>query len=475
MSIKIYTPEALNEIGQRTNNEDRIYPQKGLQTSDDKLFIVCDGMGGHEKGEVASEIVTQTLGSELKNHKEYVDEWQIAIAFDKAQNKIQEYIKNNPEAQGMGTTLTMLYINKKDIIVAHCGDSRIYQVRNGKIIFKTQDHSLVNELLRSGIINEQEAETHPKKNVITRAIQGSATPVKADVSVIKDIQASDYFFLCSDGILESINDQKLENLLLNKNTSEVIQELNRLCLQNSKDNYSCYLIKIAEAPASPIGNAVNSKTSSIDNSNLIQSKKNKLFLFALIGSLVLNLLLAIILIVSKPKNSSIEIDTNKSIVSEDIIAWKDIEGSNKMKDFEEYVSQYPKGFFIDNANSKIRLLKSERSEDSIWNKVIEIHNDSAYNSYLNNSPSGKHVEAAEMFVNLYKDFKEWEQVLKATTNRKSKAEAYIKNNPNGLWTSDAKKYAKSIAETIFQDNKDNEEEELKNVNPNNSDSNNNNP
>ena len=102
----------------------------------------------------------------------------------------------------MATTLTMVSVGASGITLAHIGDSRIYQFRQGEIIYQTEDHSLVNSLVKLGKISKEEALTHPQKNVIIRAIQGSEHPTEADVVLLKDIQAGDYFFMCTDGVLE---------------------------------------------------------------------------------------------------------------------------------------------------------------------------------------------------------------------------------------------------------------------------------
>ena len=173
--MKLGMPYALNEMGGRSNQEDSIFPAKGDANSSSRLFLVCDGMGGHENGEVASGIVCSTFGSNLANidHDAFTVDmfnFTLSAAYDALDRE-----DPNPESQRkMGTTLTMLHINNHEAVIAHMGDSRVYHVRpstDNAILYQTCDHSLVNELLRAEVITPEEAVNHPRRNVITRAMQ----------------------------------------------------------------------------------------------------------------------------------------------------------------------------------------------------------------------------------------------------------------------------------------------------------------
>jgi len=395
MRIEIYSPKALNEIGKRDNNEDSIYPSKGQDSNSSNIFIVCDGMGGHEKGEVASKIVAQTFGEDYQDNKGYVDQWNIAITFNKAQNRIQEFINSHPEAKGMGTTLSLLYINKKDVVIAHCGDSRVYQVRDGEVIFKTEDHSLVNELFRSGIINEEEAKNHPKKNVITRAMQGASTPVKADVKTLTDVHPDDFFFLCSDGVTESFDDLQLANLFKENNPEKIIQEINKTCFEHSKDNYSCYLLKVAKAP-NGAGNIAASTNKIVKPK---PSSKSKLFiLIVLISSLVLNIALGIILAFTVIEKNKL-IAENEAIIN-DVKNWVEIESNETVEAYEIYMKNFPKGLFYEIADKKIKDIYLLKQQKSIWEQTKTYDSDSAYQIYIDTYPDGKYFELAQMKLKL---------------------------------------------------------------------------
>lgn len=248
MKVTIEPPLGLNEIGGRSNNEDSIFPRKGTATTSERLFLVCDGVGGSNKGEEASRLVSKNLDHYFRNtppipvaDQQYLDK---ALAWVEG-SVLSSYAQEHPECRGMSTTLTLLHFGPAGATLAWVGDSRIYQVRNGQIIYVTKDHSLVNELVKQGQITEAEAETHPQKNVIMRAISGKENPTEIERHQITDIQAGDYFFLCSDGILESYNDRQLATLLASgKSIPVIIAEIDENCRQRSRDNYSCYLVQI---------------------------------------------------------------------------------------------------------------------------------------------------------------------------------------------------------------------------------------
>ncbi len=243
MIFEIYPPFSLNEKGQRQENEDSIYPTSTASTGD-RLFIVCDGLGGAEKGEEASRIVSESFATSLKG-LDTVFGHDLDRALELAELRLDEYVEAHPDADGMATTLAMLILDKEGAKAAHIGDSRVYHIRKGEILFKTKDHSLVNEMVSSNIITAEEAVNHPKRNIISRAIAGSSRPTKMDVNLITDVRPGDYFFLCSDGVPESVTDTNLVELLMQETTNEnKIATIGNLCRQYSKDNFSAYLVQI---------------------------------------------------------------------------------------------------------------------------------------------------------------------------------------------------------------------------------------
>ena len=248
--IKAYN---LQELGQRTNQEDSLFPALGKSTSDDRLFVLCDGMGGHEKGEVASATVCETLSRVILSawHPgEVLSDELFLQALSAAYDALDA--KDNGEERKMGTTLTFLCLHASGATVAHIGDSRIYQLRPAsknspaRMVFRTQDHSLVNDLVKIGEITEEEAKHHPQKNVITRAMQPCQEHrAKADIAHLTDILPGDYFYMCSDGMLEEASDENILNIITKPNaTDEQKLEMLRNVTEENKDNHTAHLIHI---------------------------------------------------------------------------------------------------------------------------------------------------------------------------------------------------------------------------------------
>ena len=197
MKISIFPPLSIHEIGQRPNQEDNIAQWNN------RLFVLCDGMGGHEKGEVASQTICQTLVKWFEEHvnpdNTFTDD-QLRNALEYAYQQLDQYADGNPRQ--MGTTLTLLYIHTRGITAAHIGDSRIYHIRpfsppklggvrdslNEGILYQSRDHSLVFDLFQAGEISYEEMQNFTQKNVITRAMTpGEDNRMRPDIIHITDI------------------------------------------------------------------------------------------------------------------------------------------------------------------------------------------------------------------------------------------------------------------------------------------------
>lgn len=243
---------SIYELGQRKNQEDYIYPPIGSVTDKERFFIVCDGMGGHEKGEVASKTVCEKMAeylSENYNSEDVFTENIFNAALSYAYDALDAL--DDGAVKKMGTTLTFLMFHNDGCFLAHIGDSRIYHIRpseNGadRIRYVTRDHSLVNDLVAIGEMTPEEAKTSRQKNVITRAIQpNQERRSKADIYNIEDIRQGDYFYMCSDGMLEQAEDMEIANVIsMKKKTDEEKLEMFRRLTEDNKDNHSAHLIKI---------------------------------------------------------------------------------------------------------------------------------------------------------------------------------------------------------------------------------------
>ena len=250
MKYKLYQPQAINEMGKRQNQEDSIYPAFGEATIDSRLFIVCDGMGGYEKGEVASATTVSTISKFLNQHHDpdtpLADNQftaALSAAYDALDRTDQEEEKNK-----MGTTLTMLCFHRGGCLAAHIGDSRIYHLRPStrEILYRSRDHSLVQQLYEMGEISYAEMKTSPQKNVVIKAMQPHQEQrVKAELVHITDIRPGDYFYLCTDGMLEQMEDDQLLSIVADKNINDE-QKRKQLIEATDKnaDNHSAYLIHI---------------------------------------------------------------------------------------------------------------------------------------------------------------------------------------------------------------------------------------
>ncbi len=244
--ISIKQISYINNIGQRPQLEDSIYPQPGNASALDDLFMVCDGVGGESTGEEASRIACEEFpayfrrvpitGGQLK--KEYIQEAQKQVL-----GKMREFAQQHPEAQKMSTTLTLAHISQNEISVAWCGDSRIYHIRDRQVIWRSTDHSLVANLVKHGEITEEEARTHPQRNVITRSLSASGHVSEIDIHHIKHIYNGDYLMLCTDGVLEQIDEDRLKDILKTDVKDKAAAFL-YYCEGKTKDNFSLYLLQL---------------------------------------------------------------------------------------------------------------------------------------------------------------------------------------------------------------------------------------
>lgn len=305
--IKAYN---LQELGQRANQEDSLFPALGKLSPDDRLFILCDGMGGHEKGEVASATVCETISrvvlSAWHPGEALSDELflqALSAAFDALD------AKDNGEERKMGTTLTFLCLHANGATVAHIGDSRIYQLRPASdttpahVVFRTQDHSLVNDLVKIGEITEEEAKHHPQKNVITRAMQPCQEHrAKADIALLTDIQPGDYFFMCSDGMLEQSTDDNILNIITKPNVSDEHKlEMLRRVTEENKDNHTAHLVYISDV-ANSVVEDLSVCTSSTESHDMLisatfsKTKKSKIKKLIIWTVIVVVIVLAIVVV-----------------------------------------------------------------------------------------------------------------------------------------------------------------------------------
>ena len=193
----------------RKNNEDNC-----CVCDDLKILAVADGMGGHKAGEVASTLALESIMGYLRKNEAILQEdpaEALRMAFRHANTTIYDYGQEDGEhLRGMGTTVTAAHLRDDNIYIAHVGDSRAYLVRGSEIRLLTNDHSLVNELLMKGSLTAVEAESHPQRNVLTRAI-GTAASIEVDI-IVETVSKGDILILCTDGLSNLVNLEEIKQM-----------------------------------------------------------------------------------------------------------------------------------------------------------------------------------------------------------------------------------------------------------------------
>jgi len=239
----------ITDIGRkRQRNEDSYLVNDQL-----KLYIVADGMGGHAGGEFASKIAVSTVeeiikgedrlksgieGNTFLDHDrlsgDESEQDKLRDAITRAGNMIAHKAIEQPELRGMGTTATVMLFLQDKAYIAHVGDSRAYCVRNKKITQITEDHSLVHEQLKSGLITQQEARTHQLRNIITRSV-GVQEEVDTD-TIVWQVQQGDTYLMCSDGLSNMIMDEEMQDIINQTDTESAARALVDLANERGGDD-----------------------------------------------------------------------------------------------------------------------------------------------------------------------------------------------------------------------------------------------
>ncbi|MEK7705006.1 MAG: Stp1/IreP family PP2C-type Ser/Thr phosphatase [Myxococcota bacterium] len=253
------TVSALSDVGRvRTNNEDSLLADTTLG-----LYIVCDGMGGHAAGEVASATACEVLQREVegmsKLRERFVESGKtsdakalrkaLEAAVQSAGREIHKKASRTPELTGMGTTCTVvLLIDQNKAILAHVGDSRLYVLRGGKVYQLSEDHTYVNELVKRGALSREQAKKHPQGNVLSRAL-GVQPNVNVDTMVF-DVDAGDTYLLCSDGLYNYFPApdelaQRLDGTDLRSSVADMIQTA---LSRGGHDNCTAVAMRVGGTP-----------------------------------------------------------------------------------------------------------------------------------------------------------------------------------------------------------------------------------
>ena len=231
---------ALTDVGKvRASNQDALVVDEGLH-----LYGVADGMGGHNGGETASAGARDNLIALLAGQEPSLDALRTGVTETNAALFRQQ--AEDESLAGMGTTLSVIWMSGHFAYLGHVGDSRIYRMRNGKLEQMTDDHSLVGELVRAGYLTPEQAENHPNKNVILRAV-GTEPGIDVDLAV-EERHPGDLWLVCSDGLHGMVKDEQMEAILAVNTPAAAAKLLMEAALQaGGRDNISLVLLQDGEA------------------------------------------------------------------------------------------------------------------------------------------------------------------------------------------------------------------------------------
>lgn len=252
MKIKLKAPLGISEKGQYRVQCNSFFPHLANVKASDRVFVLCDGVSGHAHSEVASAVVAQAIGEWFDANVDLSQQLTgvtVRRAVVDAQEKLDNtYSSFEPSRYPMGTTMAMLAFGDFGAAAAHIGNTRVYHLRPSRreILYRSRDHSLVNDLFVAGRLTRAEAEASSKKNVLTRAMLPSpCNAAVPDVAFITDIQAGDYFILCCDGITGALSDKKLKDVLCNSQLSNAQKLASLKMLTNNVAlNHSILLIEV---------------------------------------------------------------------------------------------------------------------------------------------------------------------------------------------------------------------------------------
>lgn len=231
----------------RENNEDKFefyIPEEAHRlASRGAVFVVCDGMGGHAAGQIASELACKTFIDVYLNHTAQEIESAARVAIEAANRYILDVSKQIPSRIGMGTTLSALVICQDRGIIAHVGDSRIYRLRNDRLEQITEDHTLVSEHIKAGLLSHKQAMSHPYAHVLSRAV-GVEEMIEPQLETF-ELEENDIYLLCSDGLTNYVSDEEIRNILSNHSLSEAAWRLvNSALTAGGGDNCTVLIVRV---------------------------------------------------------------------------------------------------------------------------------------------------------------------------------------------------------------------------------------
>ena len=233
----------------RSNNQDNYgkFPADSLDLSipSGQLFIIADGMGGHKAGETASQMAIDIIRHEYFANRAGDIARNLQQAFETANEKIYNSAQQNPDFQGMGTTCIAIVLKERTGYIAHVGDSRAYRITRNSIEQLTKDHSQVAEMMRKGILTEAEAQGHPERSLLTRAL-GAKPEVETDIIKNVALEPGEWYLLCTDG-LAKVSDKEIKRIVSSNTPLKACRKLIDLAnRRGGEDNVTVQVISITE-------------------------------------------------------------------------------------------------------------------------------------------------------------------------------------------------------------------------------------
>ncbi len=265
----------LFEVGQKIKQEDYIWPVPGKAGGNDRVYIVCDGAGSFDNGGVASKLICQFMaGNVLKFAEQRMSRELIDRLLTEARDRLILYAEENRLDTDLATTFSMVILYDQKVFMSWCGDSRIYHLRGGEILFKTEDSPVV-----SG----------PTKNTtISRGIKADSSLIYAETKWIDNVRDGDYFLICSKNIVENVTDDDIRSLVgsNDKTNIDLTSAVKKLFFEKTPENYSMYLIRVN------VGKQYRSRNSGIDAIRK-QASRFARPIFFIIATIILGLLIMI--------------------------------------------------------------------------------------------------------------------------------------------------------------------------------------
>lgn len=465
--------QEFKQQGKRKNNED-------FHGCNENVVLVCDGIGGHVSGEIASNFIVEKVLSLFAERNEEISKTYIQEKLTEAQNDLNKILIEQPELEKMGTTFTGVFITEHAWYAAHIGDSRIYLFRPAeKKLWHTWDHSLVGELMRTKEITREAGRFHPMSNRISRAMTANSqnATAKADIAKFDDLKEGDILFLCTDGVVEAWGDHELCELMFDTNISleQKCKTISEKCNELSKDNNTAYFIEIEKNDEISVGKNIeltwislgeiladyelhikNTSEPELDIEILTENaqhnnapieltakplgenkkkrkttskKKRKLTSLLLIFAFLSLIAFAVWQMLkpetpnSKPEISNSKPETNKP----------------------ETQNSKPE---TNNSTTERRELPAERKA---WQKASKTNKVEAYETYLTAYPNGQYKDEATKRITELKDEDAWEKAK--AENEIAAYEAYMKSFKDGKYYEQAKTKIDELDNKLFNEAK----------------------